>query len=107
MASRVFTDEGGRRWTVWEVHPTLAERRERNTGPQIGTRERRRVTGPRVYVPSKMADGWLAFESSDGERRRLAPIPEIPSGWDAASVDELSAWCAIANPAPSPRRLLE
>jgi hypothetical protein len=54
-----------------------------------------------------MSHGWLAFESEDGERRRLGPIPVTASAWDAASDDELREWCATARPAASARRLIE
>lgn len=30
------------------------------------------------YLAPELAAGWVAFESENGERRRLAPIPE---GW--------------------------
>lgn len=107
MAARDFTDERGRRWTVWEVYPTLAERRHRNEGPPPGTRERRRDVERRLRLRPTMTEGWLAFESTDGERRRLMPIPHTSAGLAAASVDELRAWCAMAEPAPPPRRLIE
>jgi hypothetical protein len=107
MASRVFKDERGRDWTVWDVHPTLSERRVYNAGPAPGKRERRRYAEPRVQIEQMMSTGWLAFESRDGERRRLAPIPEREGGWSTAPLEQLRAWCAMANPAPPPRRLIE
>jgi hypothetical protein len=54
-----------------------------------------------------MSRGWLAFEASDGERRRLAPVPDTPPQWEQASDEQLRTWCAIAEPAPPPRRLIE
>jgi hypothetical protein len=107
MASREFRDEHGRLWTVWDVHPSLAERRHVQAGPPPGLRERRRHVERRVHVGRDMRRGWLAFESTDGERRRLVPIPELPDGWAAATIDQLRAWCGMANPAPPPRRLIE
>lgn len=107
MASRDFTDERGREWMVWDVHPTLADRRKHNAGPPAGSRERRRFVESRVHIQPSMSLGWLAFESRDGERRRLAPIPDTPDGWAEASLDQLRAWCALASPAPPPRRLIE
>ena len=106
MAYREFTDDRGRGWKVWDVYPTLAERRLRAAGPP-GGRERRRLSERRLNVHPDMAHGWLTFESRDGERRRLAPIPKVEGGWSAASESELKAWCAAAAPAPSPRRLIE
>ena len=107
MASRDFRDERGREWMVWDVHPTLADRRRKNAGPPPGTRDRRRFVEERLRIRPTMSQGWLVFESRDGERRRLAPIPAMPNGWDAVSIDELRSWCAMANPAPPPRRLIE
>lgn len=107
MATREFTDERGRRWTVWDVHPTLAERRHRDAGPPPGVRERRRFVEARTRISSRFAQGWLAFEANDGERRRLAPIPETSEAWAEASDDQLRTWCAMANPAPRARRLIE
>lgn len=81
MALREFTDERGRRWIVWDTYPTLG-------------------------VTTSGA-GWLAFEASDGERRRLLPIPEAPEGWANATDGELCTWCAMGEPAPPTRRLIE
>jgi hypothetical protein len=107
VALREFADAEGRHWSVWDVHPTLAERRHQNAGPPPGIRERRRFVEARTRVSVRMAHGWLAFEASDGERRRLAPIPDVPKGWARASDAELRAWCAQAEPAPPVRRLIE
>jgi hypothetical protein len=54
-----------------------------------------------------MERGWLAFEAQDGERRRLAPIPDAPNGWVNTSLDQLRTWWALAEPAPPGRRLVE
>lgn len=107
MALREFTDDRGRQWKVWDVYPTLAERRERNAGPPPGTRERRRYVEARTPLSPKMARGWLVFEASNGERRRLAPIPGGTHAWNAASDDMLRTWCSLARPAPPSRRLIE
>ena len=107
MSLREFADDDGRLWTVWDVFPTLVERRHQNVGPPIGIRERRRFVEARTRVSVRMAGGWLAFEASDGERRRLAPIPEAPNGWSTVSDSELRAWCAQAEAARRVRRLTE
>jgi len=107
MAFREFTDESGRMWTVWDVHPALVERRQRNTGPPPGVRERRHQDRRRAIISSAMAEGWLAFESRDGEHRRLAPIPENPGGWRTATEEQLRSWCVLARPARRTRRLIE
>jgi hypothetical protein len=107
VALREFTDDRGRRWQVWDVYPTLAERRCRNGGPPPGVRERRRSFEWRPRINQSMSRGWLAFESQDGERRRLAPIPEMPRGWDCATEHEFRTWLVSAEPAPAVRRLVE
>ena len=107
MAIREFTDSRGRYWVVWEVYPTLAERRRRNAGPPPGVRERRRSVENRARLSPKMERGWLAFEATDGERRRLAPIPDMPVEWSHASDDQLRTWCAMAEQAPPTKRLIE
>lgn len=107
MSMREFTDERGRRWSVWDVYATLAERRRRDAGPPSGTRERRRYVERRLHLQSNLALGWLVFESRDGERRRLAPIPRLLTEWKDATDQQLRAWCAMAEPAPPPRRLIE
>ncbi|MFL5612467.1 MAG: hypothetical protein ACJ796_02265 [Gemmatimonadaceae bacterium] len=89
MASRDFTDERGRAWTVWDVHPTLAKK------------------NPVAAFGQKMAGGWLAFECDEGERRRLAPIPDMPGGWQTASDEQLRLWWIKAETVPHARRLIE
>ena len=103
MPLREFVDERGRRWMVWDVNPTLVERRLRNVGPPRGVTERRRHGKP--HGPIRLTEGWLAFEATDGERRRLAPIPT--AGWAEASEEELRSWCGMAVPRPPARRLVE
>ena len=107
MALREFTDETGRSWQVWDVYPSLTERRSRTAGPPPGVRERRRHLEWRPRISQNMSRGWLVFESRDGERRRLAPIPEMPTGWQAVSEHELRGWLERSEPAPAPRRLIE
>ena len=107
MALREFSDERGRQWTVWDVYPALADRRHHNAGPPPGLRERRRFYENRIRSRARMSGGWLAFESRDGERRRLAPIPDVTKGWDCAADHQLQEWLGMAEPAPPPRRLIE
>jgi hypothetical protein len=83
---REFTDSVGTTWTVREITPgplppTLAH--------MLGEERRR--------------GGWLLFLSAQGEKRRLAPVPE---GWAGLSSAELEAWCMRARrvpPAPARR----
>lgn len=104
MASREFTDHRGRRWLVWEVETTLAERRrglpDRRPEPRADRRVSRR---PRLAVKAMYVNGWLAFEAP-GDRRRLVPVP---AAWDQATDAELEAMCDRAAPARPPRRLIE
>lgn len=100
MACRDFADDGGRYWVVWDVYPTLAERRQKDAGAPLGTRERRRFRDRRAHPRTNATQGWLAFEAVDGERRRLVPIPEVPGGWDKATPEQLRAWCVMAKQSP-------
>jgi hypothetical protein len=82
-------------WQVWEVHPTLAERRqseERRQGER-STRERRVRYQPRAITRADLVHGWLAFKSAY-ERRRRAPIPP---DWEHFSDEELSEILAVAE----------
>lgn len=59
---RRFLDEHDVQWAAWEVEIAyIAENAARLQ-----------------YIAPELAAGWVAFESENGERRRLAPIPE---GW--------------------------
>lgn len=66
MGQREFTDSRGTRWMVW------------NTTPMTGS-----------VLAGDMQQGWLTFES-DGERRRLAPVPR---DWENAANDRLELYC--------------
>lgn len=107
MNYRTFSDSRGRRWEVWLVLPTAAERRaaerrvlaDRRSGtrvPEIERRvstDRRRFAFRRVGVAAVFEHGWLCFES-DEEKRRLAPVP---AGWDTADADQLQTWLQAAK----------
>ena len=86
MPTRTFTDEHGISWTVWAVVPSA-------------------TSVPRANVPTPLAEGWLAFESARGDRRRLAPIPD---SWEKASDSHLAQLLAKATPVATRRgRLIE
>ena len=106
MGYRTFTDPEGRSWEVWLVYPSAAERRrsDRRVTPSNSsyTGKERRATTRRVNpfhresaVPPGFENGWLCFENSKGEKRRLAPVPE---NWETASVSQLLSWCRLAPP---------
>lgn len=46
-----------------------------------------------AVLTGDMQQGWLTFES-DGERRRLTPIPHE---WENAAVDRLELYCRTAQ----------
>jgi len=108
VSYRTFLDSTGRRWEVWLVTPAAAERRkaDRRAGPADGSNalegfaDRRRTPERRkspfrrnVVVATEYSNGWLCFES-EGEKRRLAPVPE---GWDEVGPDRLSNWLQAAK----------
>jgi hypothetical protein len=47
-----------------------------------------------------MAGGWLAFESSTGEKRRLTPVPD---GWEEFPNAKLDVCRELAEPVPARR----
>ena len=83
---RQFTDANGAVWKVYRVEPQSvsdALARLRGRLPELDS-ERRRP--------------WLLFESSSGEHRRLAPVPDA---WDGNCTDaDLAAWSVGADPIP-------
>jgi hypothetical protein len=115
MAHRMFSDPEGVTWSVWDVHPQLAERRRaarRACPPMLAPdareqragidRRRRRET--RVSVRDGYEQGWLAFDSVLGSRR-LAPIPDH---WEEFPDDRLVALCRQGvDAARARRRLIE
>src|SRR3712207_639091 len=99
MPHRSFKAADGRVWEVWEVIPggwRDPERRRagdrRSSEPVLAYSPRRpsgqdrRKATPLVH--GELAGGWLTFESQ-GEKRRLAPVPP---GWESCPdtvLDEL------------------
>ena len=78
--SRTFTDSVGLEWTVREIaSPAL-------TGAMA-----------RVLETDRRRGGWLMFESTEGEKRRLAPYPP---DWRTMSTFEIERWCMRATQAP-------
>lgn len=102
MAIREFKDDRGRDWRVWDVYPTLVERRQHQAGPPTGTPERRRTDRPRARLRQDLTRGWLVFEARDGERRRFAPIPGPE--WADVSDHQLRRWCMVAETARLAKR---
>ena len=94
MTYREFTDDDNRLWEVWEVRPSVIERRqadERRRHPrEFGDR---RSSELQLKLLGGLRDGWLTFQCG-GERRRLSPIPE---GWSPLSDDTLFALAMKAS----------
>ena len=88
ITTRSFTDTVGETWIVREIgNPTLTRTLEK-----LLERDRQR-------------GGWLVFESSGGDKRRLSPYPP---DWRTVSTFELERWCmkAVRVP-PAPARRAE
>jgi len=89
VALREFIDERGNHWQVCDVNPGYIERRSgadrRSRSRRAGMPERRVRRQPRMVVAPRFRTGWLVFESN-GDRRRLGPIPP---GWEFASERDL------------------
>ena len=111
---RTFLDDLARLWNAWEVIPAWgerrgADRRQRAEGARsrlVDRRavERRRVSGVRIALPPRLAQGWVAFECGD-ERRRVAPIP---AGWcEIPEHGLLDLWRGAERLPPRRKRLVE
>ena len=55
--------------------------------------DRRAVIGSRGAVATEFSAGWLCF-ASDGEKRRLAPVPV---SWMSANDSQVAEWCRVAK----------
>jgi hypothetical protein len=105
MAHREFTDSTRVIWNVWDVYPTLGDRRGAPSDRRRFMREtldRRTAFNP-ARVSPEYAQGWLAFQSGV-ERRRLAPVPQ---GWESLDEHSLERLCQAATPVGRRRRLVE
>lgn len=86
MAVREFTDEHGKRWRAWDIHPDAI----------------RPKTRAEDYLAACYDVGWIVFESLTGDqKRRLCPYP---SRWAEVAVFELREMLARAEIVP-PRKL--
>ena len=85
------------------VHPSSIERRKmerrspvENAVSLIEQRvlgDRRANSGTRGTVASEFSSGWLCF-ATEGEKRRLAPVPV---NWMGANDGQVAEWCRIAR----------
>jgi hypothetical protein len=55
--------------------------------------DRRGQPGMRGAVATEFSSGWLCF-ASNGEKRRLAPVPV---NWMSANDGQVAEWCRIAR----------
>lgn len=100
---RTFLDARGRLWEVWMVHPSSIERRKMERRSPVENAvflieqrvlgDRRTQPGTRGAVASEYSNGWLCF-ASNGEKRRLAPVPV---NWMSAPDTQVAEWCRIAK----------
>ena len=100
---RTFLDARGRSWEVWMVHPSSIERRKMERRSPVENAvflieqrvlgDRRQHPGVRSAVASEYSSGWLCF-ASNGEKRRLAPVP---TNWMSANDSQVAEWCRIAK----------
>src|SRR6266542_1756006 len=105
VSYRSFYASDGRRWEVWLILPTAAERRAEGRRSHAGgarvperrvSRDRRRGSWQRTVVHPEFEKGWLCFET-EGEKRRLAPVPK---GWNDAGIEQLQDLLTRANLVP-------
>jgi len=109
MKYRVFDDYLGRRWEVWQTNPSDSNRRakerrevpDRRRSTRAESTERRGERDRRVQAMARfpgippLEAGWLCFErAGEGERKRLAPVPEA---WESADDMTLAALCNFAT----------
>lgn len=100
---RTFLDPRGRPWEVWMVHPSSIERRRMERRSPVENAvflieqrvmgDRRASPGSRGVVATEYSSGWLCF-ASNGEKRRLAPVPV---NWMSANDGQVAEWCRIAT----------
>jgi hypothetical protein len=102
MPYRYFVNAEGVRWRVWDVVPSLVDRRiqpRRLQRVRIRHRDRRVLPTRRIdmarswlyFPPSER--GWLCFES-ERERVRLHPIPP---DWLMMEAEDLDGLCRSAR----------
>jgi hypothetical protein len=81
---RTFSDTDAVEWKVWEVTPSSLE----SAGGAL-----------QGFVEASLQKGWLCFESSRGEKRRLAPVP---SDWERHTFHGMLELWRRATPVPKP-----
>jgi hypothetical protein len=98
MGVRSVRDASGIEWQVWEVRPSWAGRQTPMEGMPA-------VAATRPSLAPHLEGGWLTFQSPQGERRRIVPIP---TGWEALDEPGLLRLLTRADVQPrSNQRLIE
>ena len=94
MALRDITGDDGRAWQVWETRPASGAERLDDPARTPGHATVAKRDGVDLGLFSgKRRNGWLTF-STDGEKRRLSPIPER---WEALPEHALRALLSGAD----------
>lgn len=101
MALREFRDDDGKLWQVWRTMPSAGSkmtyrgpnRRGSGSPEDAPLLDRRGVNRLRRVLLAELQNGWLCFESQ-GEKRRLVPVP---ANWDTCSEAQLVAYWAQAE----------
>jgi hypothetical protein len=98
MTLRSVHDAANVEWRVWDVRPSWAAAGQ--WPPGLAPHE-----AARPALSAHLSEGWLAMQSSVGERRRVVPIPE---GWHDLGDDALLRLVdrAVIQP-PGHRRFVE
>lgn len=104
MALRNFIDSTGNEWQAFDVVPRADERRQYDRRTSDGALlediddrrdgDRRLTVGRASQRLGGPEAGWLCFEH-DGDRRRLAPIPD---DWRTVDETRLEEYCRAARP---------
>jgi hypothetical protein len=82
MALRVFADQQGRAWQVWDVAASTGSR---------GVRE-------------DLREGWLCFELVGGGERCRLPFADVPPAWEQLPDEQLELLRRRATTEPPSRR---
>jgi hypothetical protein len=86
MALRVFPDNEGREWQVWNVQPSAGDR----------------------GVRKDLSAGWLCFELIGGGERCRLPLTEVEAHWETLPderLEELRRRATTERPSRRARRL--
>ena len=99
---RIFSDQDGTEWQVWQVTPAVRVYQERRRAERRSSGHAEApVLERRSYEDRRRGDiqhGWLCFDNG-GERRRLYPVPGT---WEECSEDQLRMLLRAGVPVSRP-----